>query len=89
MNKQDLINAVAEENSISRSAAEVAVNGVFDAIHEAMIRGAEVRITGFGTFKRVATKARTCRNPHNGETVEVPAGHKVKFKASDKLKVTP
>jgi DNA-binding protein HU-beta len=61
---------------------------VFDSIRDALERGEDVKIAGFGTFKRVATQARTCRNPHTGEAIEVPAGSKVKFKASSKLSAT-
>lgn len=48
--------------------------------------GEDVRIAGFGSFRRVETKARTCRNPATGGTVEVPAGHKIKFKPAPALK---
>ncbi len=89
MNKQDLIKALIDEQGLSRLAAENSVNKVFVKIEDAIARGEEVRISGFGTFKRVETKARTCRNPHTGEAVEVPAGHKVKFKVSSKFLTTP
>lgn len=85
MNKQDLINSLIGLD-IQKTTAEAAINHVFGEIHEALARGEDVKISGFGTFKRVATQARTCRNPHTGEAVEVPAGSKIKFKASSKLK---
>ncbi len=89
MNKQDIINVVGSTiASLTKAEAELAVGTVFAEIETALARGEEVRVTGFGTFKRVATKARTCRNPHTGATVEVPAGHKAKFKASSKLILT-
>ncbi len=85
MNKQDIINSLTGLD-IPKATADAAVNHVFGEIHEALNRGEEVRLSGFGVFKRVATPARTCRNPHNGEAIEVPAGSKIKFKASSKLK---
>ena len=36
----------------------------------------------FGTFKRVATKARTGRNPQAGVAVEIPAKSVLRFKAT-------
>ena len=87
MNKQDIISAINNSGNISKTDADVVVNGVFALIEDALARGEEVKISGFGTFKRMATKARTCYNPRNGEAIEVPAGHKIKFKASSKLKV--
>jgi DNA-binding protein HU-beta len=87
MNKHELIAAVSDPSVLdNKHNAEYAVNFIFAKIGEVLARGEDVKIAGFGTFKRVATAARTCRNPHTGETIEVPAGHKIKFKASSKLK---
>ncbi len=85
MNKQDLINAISDGGNISKTDADIAVNGVFTLIESALERGEDVRISGFGVFKRVATKARTCRNPHSGETIEVAAKFRAKFRPSSKL----
>lgn len=87
MNKQDIINAIAANTDIGKTNTDIAVTGVFTLIESALERGEDVRISGFGTFKRVETKARTARNPHTGEAIEVPARNKAKFKASSKLKV--
>lgn len=86
MNKQDLVNAIAESLDLGKQNAEAVVSGVFAHIEAALRRGEDVKISGFGAFRRVATKPRTCRNPHTGETIDVPAGHKIKFKASSKFK---
>lgn len=89
MNKQDLINNLvsADPASLNKSHAEAVVNTVFAHIATALARGEKVRITGFGTFRRMTTKARTGRNPRTGEAVEIPARNRAKFKASSKLKV--
>lgn len=88
MNKQELINAVADTLNIgNKRDADDAVTAVFIQIEAALERGEDVKISGFGTFRRVTAKARTCINPRTGETVEVPARNKAKFKASSKLKV--
>lgn len=85
MNKQEIINHLASNNGLSNMAAENAVNLVFDTIRNTLQRGEDVRISGFGVFKRTETKARTCRNPHTGAAVEVPAGYRVKFRPSSRL----
>lgn len=87
MNKQDLISAISAPGLISKTDAETSVNAVFWLIENALACGQEVRITGFGTFKRVTTKARTGRNPRTGEAVEIPSRNRAKFKASSTLKV--
>lgn len=87
MNKQDLIKAVADELGLETNHYTHGVDAVFLVIARALQRGEEVKISGFGTFRRVTTKARTARNPRTGETVEVPARNKAKFKASSRLVV--
>lgn len=89
MNKQDLINSIVDELGHPKRIVEDVVNETFNHIDDALAAGSDVKISGFGTFKRAATKARACRNPQTGGVVEVPAGHKVKFEASSKLKVAP
>ena len=87
MNKHDLIEAITLGLNEHGPYVKSVVDAVFMHIEAALARGEDVKISGFGIFKRLPTKARTCRNPRTGETVEVPAGSKVKFKASSKLKV--
>lgn len=87
MNKQDIIINLSSALDINKPNAEAVVNSVFAQIANALVRGEEVRITGFGTFRRVTTKARTGRNPKTGEAVEIPSRNKAKFKASSTLKV--
>ena len=43
-------------------------------------------IIGFGSFKVIATKAKTGRNPRTGKEIKIPAGKKVKFTIGKVLK---
>ncbi|MPT48429.1 MAG: HU family DNA-binding protein [Sphingobium sp.] len=86
MNKQDLINAVAESSALSKADAAKAVEGVFDAITGALKKGDEVRLVGFGTFAVSQRKASTGRNPRTGETMTIAASTQPKFKAGKGLK---
>lgn len=85
MNKRDIIDSI-KDHCTTHAEAERIVNRVFALIENTILIGEVVRIAGFGTFQRIATKARTCRNPATGGTVEVPAGHRVKFKPAPALK---
>jgi nucleoid DNA-binding protein len=88
MNMSDLVDSVAAKLNLIHDPARCAkavVPEVFDSIRDALLRGEDVRITGFGVFKRVATKARACHNPRTGEAIEVPAGYRAKFRPSSKL----
>jgi DNA-binding protein HU-beta len=54
-------------------------------IGQMLRNGERVIVRDFGTFTVVDTPARKARNPATGETVDVPAGKKVKFRASKGL----
>lgn len=86
MNKQDLINTVANTSGLRSSDAAKAVESVFEAITTALKGGEEVRIVGFGTFLVGARKASTGRNPRTGEPMDIGASAQPKFKAGKLLK---
>ncbi len=85
MKKTELIEKVAKESALSKSAAEKVVASVFEAIAEAMKTGDKVTLLGFGTFSVSERAAREGRNPKSGETITIPAKKVVKFKAGSKL----
>lgn len=85
MNKQDLIKAVADQLGLENNHTTTGVDAVFSVITSALQCGEDVRISGFGVFKRVETKARTGRNPATGEAIAIAAGHRAKFRPSSKL----
>lgn len=85
MNKTELIEKVAKESALSKSAAEQVVNSVFAAMTEAMKSGDKVALAGFGTFAVTERAAREGRNPKSGETISILARKVVKFKAGSKL----
>ena len=49
-------------------------------------KGDKVQIVGFGTFEVSERQARTGRNPHTGETMEIEASKAPRFKAGKALK---
>lgn len=86
MNKNELVTAVAEGAGLSKGDAAKAVDGVFDAITEALKKGDEVRLVGFGTFAVASRAASQGRNPRTGEPMEIKASKQAKFKAGKGLK---
>ena len=56
MNKNDLIQKLADTTGLAKNDAAKAVDGVFDLIAATLKAGEEVRLTGFGVFV-VATRA--------------------------------
>ncbi|HLG51063.1 MAG TPA: HU family DNA-binding protein [Chloroflexota bacterium] len=85
MTKSDLIQRVAKETGLSLAQSGKVVNGVFDAITNALKSGEEVRVTGFGTFKVTQTAQRTGRNPRTGEQITIPASKRPSFSAGAAL----
>ncbi|WP_420605773.1 HU family DNA-binding protein [Novosphingopyxis sp.] len=86
MNKQDLVNQVADTSGLSKSDASKAVESVFDTITSTLKSGGDVRLVGFGTFSVSQRKASTGRNPRTGEPMTIPASTQPKFKAGKALK---
>ncbi|MDQ3495080.1 MAG: HU family DNA-binding protein [Pseudomonadota bacterium] len=86
MNKNDLVEAVASESSLSKADAGRAVDAVVAAITGALKRGDSVSLIGFGTFDVRARAARTGRNPRTGEEISIAASKNPAFKAGKALK---
>jgi DNA-binding protein HU-beta len=86
MNKNELIDGVANSAGLSKSDAGKAVDSVIDAISGALAAGGEVRMTGFGTFSTASRAASTGRNPRTGEPIQIAASTRPKFKAGKGLK---
>jgi DNA-binding protein HU-beta len=87
MKKAEIIERMADEAGISKTAAGSALGAFTDCVTEAL-QGKEekVTLTGFGTFSISNRKARKGVNPQTGETIDIKASKSVKFKAGKKLK---
>ncbi len=55
-------------------------------IEQAMKKGEDVTLYGFGTFSVASRAARKGRNPQTGAEVDIPASKAPKFSASKLLK---
>lgn len=86
MNKATLIEKVQDMLGGTKVQAEQVVNGIFDSVADALKKGDDVSIAGFGIFKSKMRAAREARNPKTGATVKVPATRVVKFQVSKTLK---
>ena len=68
-----------------KQAGEI-VDWFFDTITNALKKGDEVGITGFGTFKVAKRAARAGVNPKTGAKIQIAAAKVPKFKAGKLLK---
>jgi DNA-binding protein HU-beta len=87
MTKAELIEKMAEDAGISKTAAGAALDSLIDGITMALKKDdGKVTLTGFGTFSKSERKAREGRNPQTGAAIKIPAHTVVKFKPGKKLK---
>lgn len=86
MIKADLISRISQELNIPKQEAEEGVNLFFETIREAILKGEEIEIRGFGSFRFRNRTSRSGRNPRTGEPVEVPPKKVLYFKPSKLLK---
>ncbi|MFP6758799.1 MAG: HU family DNA-binding protein [Alphaproteobacteria bacterium] len=86
MNKNDLVAAVSDATSLSKSDAAKAVESVFNTITSTLTKGEEIRLVGFGTFSVARRAASEGRNPRTGEKIQIKASNQPKFKAGKGLK---
>lgn len=93
MTKSELVRAVTEEIreegefQISQKEVLEVINTTIENITNTVANGEDVKITGFGTFKVSARKARKGINPQNiSEVIEIPAMNLPSFKAGETFK---
>jgi integration host factor subunit beta len=86
MIKADLINKISRDLNIPKQEAEEGVNLFFNTIKDAILRGEEIEIRGFGSFRLRKRTSRAGRNPRTGEPVKVPPKKVLYFKPSKLLK---
>ena len=77
-----LVDKMRERNSLlTKADAELAVSRVFDAVDGLLVTaGDQVRIAGFGTFKKKFVPGKAMRNPRTGEPIQTADSEKITFK---------
>jgi DNA-binding protein HU-beta len=86
MKKTDFIDAVSEAASLSKSDAGKAVEAMITVITDALKKGDQVVLTGFGTFLVRKRESRSGRNPRTGQIIQIDASNVPAFKAGKAFK---
>lgn len=85
----DLVDAVQRKlGTATKKDVEEGVDAVFNSIMEAMGRGEEVSVSGFGTFIVKRRGARMGINPRTKEKIQIAETVTPKFRAGKALKET-
>ena len=88
MTKADLVEEIAAAvgpGITKRDCAQI-VDGLLNAIKNALAEHRHIEIRGFGTFKVRRRRSRVARNPRTGDVVEVPMRAVPIFKPSKDLR---
>ena len=85
MNKTELVAAVAAKAEMTKVDAAKAVEAAMDVVIDALKKGENVQMIGFGTFSVAKRAARKGVNPANGKAINIPEKNVVKFKAGAKM----
>lgn len=85
MNKNELINAIAEKSGLSKVDSKKALDAFIDAVADEVKGGGKVALVGFGTFSVTQKAARKGINPRTKAVINIPAKKSVKFKAGAEL----
>ena len=86
MNKAELIEAISEAADLTKADAARALDGVINAITEALRKGETVSLVGFGSFLVKERAERQGRNPQTGGSITIQAAKIPSFKAGKALK---
>ena len=69
MTKSELVQKIADEAKITKTAANRTIDSLIDAVKASLKKGKDVSITGFGTFSVAKRKPRKGRNPQTGAEI--------------------
>lgn len=86
VSKSELVARTAVRTEVEHNVVNAILGALLEEVQNAVEQGERVTVVDFGTFEGRARNARTVRNPHNGEPIQVEATTAPAFKAAAKFK---
>lgn len=86
LTKADIAEQLFTQLGMSKREAKDMVEAFFEEIRQALERGEQVKISGFGNFDLREKNQRPGRNPKTGEDIPISARRVVTFRPGQKLK---
>ena len=86
LTKAELAELLFDRIGLNKRESKDIVEAFFDLLHESLVKGTEVKLSGFGNFSIREKGSRPGRNPRTGESVPIKARNVVTFHSSHKLK---
>lgn len=85
ISKAILVDKVAEAAGTSKKDTKAVIDSLFEVVKDSVKADAEIRLIGFGTFKKSHREARKGRNPQTGAEIQIAASDSLAFKSSVKF----
>ena len=86
LTKAEMAERLFENVGLNKREAKEFVDAFFEVVREALERGEQVKLSGFGNFDLRRKNQRPGRNPKTGEEIPITARRVVTFHPSQKLK---
>jgi integration host factor subunit alpha len=86
LTRADLCEAIHNQIGLSRAECSSLVESIMGHIAEALTRGENVKISGFGTFILRDKPPRMGRNPKTGVEVPIPQRRVMTFRPSQRMR---
>lgn len=80
MTKADIVNTISKETGVEKAVVRSVVEEFMEQVRQALIKGENVYLRGFGTFLLKHRAAKTARNISKNTTIVVPAHNTPAFK---------
>ena len=86
LTKAELAELLFERLGLNKRESKDMVEAFFTLVHQTLVSGQDVKLSGFGNFNIRRKAPRPGRNPRTGEAIPIKARNVVTFHASHKLK---
>jgi integration host factor subunit alpha len=86
LTKADLAELLFDKLGLNKRESKDMVEAYFEIIHDTLVNGGDIKLSGFGNFNIRRKAPRPGRNPRTGESIPIKARNVVTFHASHKLK---
>lgn len=86
LTKADLAQTLTDTFGFNKRESKELVEQFYGEMSEVLVRGEQIKLSGFGNFELKDKSARPGRNPRTGEDVPISARRVVTFKPGQKLR---
>ena len=87
LTKAEMAERLFIDVGLNKREAKEFVDAFFESIRDALERGEQIKLSGFGNFDLRLKNERPGRNPKTGEEIPITARRVVTFRPGQKLKV--